>query len=1176
MPGPYWQDPAGADYGSASYGGTGRGGTGRGGAGYNGSRRAGPAGSSRGGSAPRVTDASAPARQPRGGGQDGYPAGGGQEGQGQGRRASQGNGRSNGWGSAAARSSGAARGAEDPWDVQRGRGGARRSRPEPAADGAGDRGDRGRGGSRARGDRPAAPAGGADRSPQGSRGDRGYPAEQGPGTGQVAQDLRDRLGVRGSRNGRGSAAPSPAGRRGRARASGAALDGAGNNGAGYDGAAYSGADINGAGRRGTARDGTGLSSAARNGASRNGAGAGSGQGNGPRGGHRAAAGYADEGYGRTLQRGRPGTAGDRDWRGEDDPRTPGGGRRSGHGTGGRGAGPGGGGRGGGGRSGGGRRGFKEWFLSGTWWRRWTWKKALGVVAAICVGVPVLLLVAFFVAYEKTGLPTDTTAAATAAPSQVYYSDKRMIASFSDGGLNRQILTAEQIPTVMNNAIIAAEDRHFYSEGGISPTGILRAAYEDIKGGSVSQGGSTLTEQFVKNYYAGFAAANNTDKSANDKFKQVLVAIKLAHTKSKSWILTQYLNTVYFGQNAYGVGAAAQTYFNKPASNLTVTQAAMLAAMVNEPGYFTPDRGAGQAYTALVQRWQYVLTNMVRDGALTQAQAAKEKFPKVHYHLSSSLNGYKGYLMQMVDQELTKTYHLSQAQLNTGGLKIYTTFSQSMMSGLYKAVVANKAQMKADGRALPSYAYIGAVLERPTDGSILAVYGGPGYNSNAKACQKVDCYLNMAEDPKQVGSSFKPYVLATAVSQGMNVQTSKLNGYSPLWIPEGTSPADQMTLSSRTQPTSLQLGQQPYVEFNEPSEDSKAPLTVPNAAAISSDPAFEDLAHRDGVQNIINMAKQFGVGATPFTQSNTNDWAAMNAQYGSTSKVAPNAVNIALGESDLTAVEQASTFATVANDGVYHTPHVIAKIVEGGGSVPLQLNSRQVLTPAQAADVSYALSFDTVPGGTAYPNASWPGQSVIGKTGTTQTAQDAWFIGAIPGYSLGVTLFTNEQDSSLKPGAETLDILPILPGGNPLGGYGGEWPAAIWHTFMLSEFTNMAPETLPTPNFNGFATWDQVNGMQPASPSPSVSAAAPSAPATPTCSPQPGFACTPGGSLSPSPPVSTSPPATTPSPTCPPQQFGAPCVTPSSPVHQGNTTTAYLQPADEATPAARLLSAAAVT
>ena len=556
---------------------------------------------------------------------------------------------------------------------------------------------------------------GADPDPGASR---SYPAG---GSGQVADDLRDRLGVR-----------SPAGSGPRA----------------YD-----------APRRGSAGP---PASAARPEAAR---------------GERVA-GYSDEGYGRGTR----GTG------------------RRGRGDGG--AGGGGHGRGGGGYRGGPggpnglapsrgprrqRRSFGQWFRSGDWWRRWTWKKALGVVGAIVLGVPLVALVAFVLAYERTPIPTETSALATAAPSTVYFRNGHTIGTFSEGGLNRQILTSEQIPAVMNNAIIAAEDRHFYSEGGISVTGILRAAYEDIRGGSAEQGGSTLTEQFVKNYYTGFASADNSDKTANDKLRQALVAIKLAHTKSKSWILTQYLNTVYLGENAYGVGAAAQVYFGEQASQLTASQAAMLAAMANLPGYFQTDPHAGAPYTALVARWQYVITNMVRDGALTQAQASAQKFPVVHLHFSPSLDGYKGYLMQMVQQELSVTYGFSQAQIDTAGMKIYTTFSQQDMFELNQAVSTDKAAMAADGQGLPAYAHVGAVLEDPTTGAIEAVYGGPGYG--VKNCVQVLCDYNMAEDPKQVGSSFKPYVIAAAVSQGMDVQNSVLNGYSPLWIPENpTRPA----------------------------------------------------------------------------------------------------------------------------------------------------------------------------------------------------------------------------------------------------------------------------------------------------------------------------------------------------------------------------------------------------
>ena len=929
------------------------------------------------------------------------------------------------------------------------------------------------------GGRPAAGRRRRPGPPPGSRGGRGYPAANASGPGQVADDLRDRLGVRGPRGGRGGPDTQgyPAPRRGSRADAGTRSARPGPDR--YSGDTYPGPDYGRPSRDGDT--GTGFRSGGPGGRGRDGGGRGRGGGGGRGGGPGGPNGLAPR-------------------------RGPGRQRRS----------------------------FGEWFKSGDWWRRWTWKKALGVAIAIMLGVPVLGLVAFFIAYEQTPVPTETSALATAAPSQVYFLNGKTIGTFSAGGLNRQILTAEQIPPVMNNAIIAAEDRQFYSEGGISITGILRAAVSDLKGGNVNQGGSTLTEQFVKNYYTGFASADNSDKSANDKLKQALVAIKLAHIKSKSWILTQYLNTVYLGENSYGVGAAAQVYFGVPASKLTVPQAAMLAALANLPGYFSTDPSAGAAYTGLVARWHYVLKNMVRDGALTPAQAAAQKFPVVHLHFSPSLNGYKGYLIEMVRQELMSTYHLTQAQIDTGGLKIYTSFSQQKMFDLNQTVNADKRVMAENGQGLPAYAHIGAVLENPATGAIEAIYGGPGYG--VKNCTQVSCYLNMAEDPKQVGSSFKPYVLAAAVLQGMNVQTSVLNGYSPLWIPESQTKAGRLEVSSRTPKTGG------YLPFNEAGENS-GPLSAQKAAAISSDPAFEDLAHRVGVQNLLGVVQKFGVGQNPFSSTGKNDMTELNNQFGQSSHASTaGSVAISLGEGDLTAVEQASLFATLANGGVYHTPHVITRIVEQNGELPLKIVTRPVLSSVQAADVNFALSADNIPGGTAYPQAAWPGYTVIGKTGTTETAQDAWFIGAIPQQSLAVTLFTNSQNSVSGPGQQTLDVLPGLAG-NTTGGYGGAWPAYIWHSYMTTAFGSLPPVAFGTPDYTGFDLWNQVTGSSlpmpaKAQPTPTPSASEPSFPTQPEPS---SSVCSTTGMSGPCPPENGgfSPPPSQPTtePTPQPSQGG---------------------------------------
>jgi len=708
-----------------------------------------------------------------------------------------------------------------------------------------------------------------------------------------------------------------------------------------------------------------------------------------------------------------------------------------------------------GGSGGGRYGGRGPRRKGSWWRRWTWKKALAVVASAGAAIVLFGVVLVVVAYGKTQIPTEVSESALQQSSTVYFGNGKTVVGTFSTGTNRQLLTSAQIPAVLKNAVIAAEDRHFYTEGGISPTGILRAGYEDLTGGTF-QGGSTITQQFVRNYYANIGTAQTMSR----KLKEIFVAIKLSHEKSKDWILTQYLNTVFLGDEAYGVGAAAQTYFNRPALALNVAQSAMLAALIQQPGYFSPDPHAGQAYTSLVARWHYVLANMVRDGALTQQQAAAQKFPKiVPGQLNDGWTGYRGYIMQAVRDELRYTYGYTLQDIYTSGLKIVTTFNQSMMSTLDKSVAEERQQMAADGSPMPSYVHVGALLEQPGTGAILAMYGGPGYG--ARHCKLVDCQYNMAtESSNQVGSSFKPYVLATAVSQGMDVQDSLLNGYSPIWIPPDWTEADRLALSAQSPPANP-YG---YWEFNEPDEDSGRPLPVPTAAAISSDPAFEDLTHRVGVQNVLDMARSFGVAPT--------DMAGLESMFGPHGSD-PGSVTMSLGQGDLTVEDQANTFAVLAADGQYATPHVIAQITQDGRVIPPKIVHRQVLTPAQAADVDYALSFDNVDGGTAYPSAAWD-RPVIGKTGTTNQAQSAFFIGSIPQYSLAVGMFTQNQSDHT---AQTLDNLPVLPG-QSTGGMGGGWPATIWHAFMTNQFSQLSAEPLPTPDYTGFTQWIQAVPQQP--------------------------------------------------------------------------------------------------
>jgi membrane peptidoglycan carboxypeptidase len=739
-------------------------------------------------------------------------------------------------------------------------------------------------------------------------------------------------------------------------------------------------------------------------------------------------------------------------------RTPGRGRR-----GGRGGGPGGRGRPRGprGLAGPGRRGLDRprVKVKGSWWRHWTLRKALGVLLGLVGGVVVLGAAAVAIAYEKTPVPTAALAATGFSQSVVYSKDGSLIGRF--GTTNRKMLQYNEIPKDMINAVVAAEDRNFFNEGGISPTGIVRAAYQDVSGNNGSlQGGSTITQEFVRQYYSGIG----TQQTLSRKIKEIFVAMKVAKEKSKQWILTNYLNTIYLGQGAYGIEAAAETYYGKPSAKLTVAQDAVIAAIIQQPSTYP----LSQYRTQLEARWHYVLNGMVQMGTLTEQNAAAMKFPAPGDHVPQTLGRdvWDPYVLNMVQTELEHTYHLTQEQIYNGGYVIRTTVDNKKMAALYEAVRENEALINASSHPLAlSYMHAAAVLEDPSSGAIQAVYAGPGYIGSRyngtgrvitrKLCTKIACEWNMAADNReQVGSSFKPYVLAAAVKAGMNVQTSTLNGFNSLYI----APDDQPTAYSTTANTPRS-----YLVHND-SQSENGPYTPQIAMAVSINTAYADLWHRVGGRAVASMAQQFGVNT---------DAACITASCSGTGKMEDEA-GVALGQASLTVVEQATMLATIDNGGVYHNAHIIASIGQNSQNnappIAIKVTSYPVFSSDptanknEATQVQYAMSKDDAPYGTAPGAGMSNGQEIIAKTGTTNSAQSAFFIGAIPSQAMAVALFTNQQGR----GDQTLDLL----GGLSQGGMGGTWPASIWHTYAENQFLQLGIEPFPAPVFTG-QTWNQV-------------------------------------------------------------------------------------------------------
>jgi membrane peptidoglycan carboxypeptidase len=545
---------------------------------------------------------------------------------------------------------------------------------------------------------------------------------------------------------------------------------------------------------------------------------------------------------------------------------------------------------------------------------------------------------------------------------------------------------------------------------------------------------------------------------------------VAKEKSKQWILTNFLNTIYLGDGAYGFEAAAETYFGVHATQLSAAQAAVIAAIIQQPSTYP----LKQFQPELEARWRnYVLPGLVKLGDLTPQQAAAMKFPKMSDNVPQIFGKdvWDPYVLAMVKSELEQVYHFSQAQIDDGGYVIHTSIDDAKMKELYAAVSENEATIDEDSSEFPfrSFMHVGAVLENPVNGQIQAMYPGPGYvgwkyNGTGKVitqkeCNEIRCNLNLAwQSREQVGSSFKPYILAAAVKQGMNVQTSTLDGYNNQYIPPDTEP----TAYPSTALPADSDGWSKLVTNDDAGENG--PFTPQLAMAESINTAFSDLWHvvaGQGNEMVVNnvgaMAQAFGVDTDAAGITGPDD---MQDVYG-----------VTLGQASLSVVEQASMMATVDNNGVYTDPHLITSITQNNVATPIQLTTRSVfssnptLNAEEDSQVQYAMSKDTEPYGTAPVAAMSNGQPIIAKTGTTNTAQSAFFVGAIPSQALVVGMFTANQTGT---GGESLNNL----GGNSQGGFGGTWPATIWHTYAEDEFVSLPLEQFQPVVFTG-TKWNLV-------------------------------------------------------------------------------------------------------
>ncbi|MFL6182950.1 MAG: transglycosylase domain-containing protein, partial [Actinomycetes bacterium] len=305
-----------------------------------------------------------------------------------------------------------------------------------------------------------------------------------------------------------------------------------------------------------------------------------------------------------------------------------------------------------------RRGRIGWRRFVPSWRQWLGMFALGI-AAVCAGFVALYLMI------DVPQPNDL---ATAETSVVYYDDgKDVIGRYAE--VNREIVTLDQIPEHVQLAILAAEDRGFYENEGISPAGIVRALWNNLTGGE-TQGASTITQQYARNAYL------SQEQTVTRKIKEAILAIKLSRSQTKDSLLEDYLNTIYFGRGAYGIQAASQAYFGKDVEDLTVAEGAVLAAVVRAPNLYDPAEGKDAREALDARVFNYVIPGMVEQGWLEQSEADQiHKLPKMQDpEALNNYHGQTGYMLDMVRDEL-KDLGFSKEEIDAGGLRVTTTFDQ---------------------------------------------------------------------------------------------------------------------------------------------------------------------------------------------------------------------------------------------------------------------------------------------------------------------------------------------------------------------------------------------------------------------------------------------------------------------------------------------------------------------
>jgi penicillin-binding protein 1A len=634
--------------------------------------------------------------------------------------------------------------------------------------------------------------------------------------------------------------------------------------------------------------------------------------------------------------------------------------------------------------------------------RWTLWLAIPAVA-VAAGTVIGLIYAF----ARVPLPAEVPTAQT-----IVFLDEtgRQEIGTLSAQENRRVVKLDKIPDHARRAVLAAEDRDFYEHGAISWRGLARATAANVLRRRISEGGSTITQQYVKNAFPGVGR----ERTLFRKLKEAVLAVKLERKFTKDQILEFYMNTVYFGRGAYGIDAAARTYFSVPgkrrvtAQNLNEAQSALLAGVIRSPEFY----GRKDHATSAKARRNYILQAMVDRGWLTSREGRKAIASKLGINWEAKRQGIANsrapYFLEKVRQYLVARYGAE--AVNLGGLRVRTTLDLAMQRQAQEAVE----------RALtvPSAPRAAVVAIDPRTGAVRAMYGGRNFEKRQ---------FNYATNAiREAGSTMKPFVLAQALTDGISVN-SVFPG-----------------------PAELIVDGEDFVNYD---DASYGQLTLTDATRLSVNTIYVQLMQQVQPGRVAKFAKAHGLAA----ELDGSAEPGADPRPLEDAPVLKPVLALSLGSGSVTTLQLASAFGTWANRGIHQAPHLVEKVVDSQGRV-IEEHRRpqgtQVIAQSHADTINMVLK-RAVENGTGF-RARLDGREVAGKTGTTSEYTDARFVG-----------YTTDLVTSVWLGYD--DPARKLVGLYGLRGVsGGSVPAQIFHDFM-DEATRDRPNA-------PFVLPDQLGGL----------------------------------------------------------------------------------------------------